>query len=608
MTNEELNEYIKHYLEKDKTRRAIMLSGAWGTGKSFYIQNILKPYLDQSDTKLVVVSLYGLKDLGELNKAIYLEIRAKALAKKSEKLSAGKLIGKTIIKGVASFFNVDLSMSEEDLQRLYASIDLSGKLIILEDLERSSIDIFDILGFVNSLVEQDGVKVLLVANEDEILKYEDVQIHVPDENGKGQAIKTEKRLTEISERYLREKEKTVGDTIRFSGDIKDAMKSIMSLYKNPTFDAFLKDVDVLGKSKITYEIYEKIMQHEGIECENLRAFIYACQKTVDIFDSVDNKLDFRFAKHLFLSVVAFSLRKSKNSRLGWSGDSDYSPTLGTVQYPLSEYCYHNLMAQISDPKTLLNIEKRWIAQKELDEQQEKNNSCLRTIYYYFDQREADLINAIKNVKELLRKPYGVHPSQYVKLAAHIITIKHILGCDEEVDECKKLILENIRKTTEEVAIHEFSMYRDVALSKEAALEIESFGEEASRSADIKEMNLFDFDYSIGHLNEFCKMVQEKRDFFISRRAFARKIDNKKLVGLLPQCTAEHISEIRGLYLTVYSFSNIDEFFMDDRDALIDLKDRLCEFKNTAGNFDKIQHLQLQCFINNLNAILANLHA
>ena len=43
MKNVELNEYIRHYLEEDKTKSAIMLSAPWGTEKSYYIHaNILK--------------------------------------------------------------------------------------------------------------------------------------------------------------------------------------------------------------------------------------------------------------------------------------------------------------------------------------------------------------------------------------------------------------------------------------------------------------------------------------------------------------------------------------------------------------------------------------
>ena len=45
MTNGDLNQFILHYLTKDKTHSAIMLTGSWGTGKSYYIQNVLVPFL-----------------------------------------------------------------------------------------------------------------------------------------------------------------------------------------------------------------------------------------------------------------------------------------------------------------------------------------------------------------------------------------------------------------------------------------------------------------------------------------------------------------------------------------------------------------------------------
>ena len=176
MDFEQLNNTIKNYLDNDKTNSGIMLTGECASGKSYYIRNELLPYIEKDgDKKCIVVSLYGISDIAEINKNIYLELRAKMLSKKSEKISSGKLIAKTIVKGVTSFFGVDLSVSEKDLNNLYSSVDLTGKLIVLEDVERSSIDIKERLGYVNSLVEQDGVKVLLVANEQEIYKYEEIE-------------------------------------------------------------------------------------------------------------------------------------------------------------------------------------------------------------------------------------------------------------------------------------------------------------------------------------------------------------------------------------------------------------------------------------------------
>lgn len=49
MNNQELNEYIKHYLKEDKTKSAIMLNAPWGTGKSYYIINTLRPYLESEE-------------------------------------------------------------------------------------------------------------------------------------------------------------------------------------------------------------------------------------------------------------------------------------------------------------------------------------------------------------------------------------------------------------------------------------------------------------------------------------------------------------------------------------------------------------------------------
>ena len=44
MNRAEMNKFIADYLQNDKTTFAMMLSGKWGTGKSFYIKSELKEY------------------------------------------------------------------------------------------------------------------------------------------------------------------------------------------------------------------------------------------------------------------------------------------------------------------------------------------------------------------------------------------------------------------------------------------------------------------------------------------------------------------------------------------------------------------------------------
>lgn len=271
MTQEKLNEYILQYIKEDKTKSAIMLTGDWGTGKSHYILNNMVPFLMHEENgkhESIIVSLYGLKETLEISRSIYMECRAKFLKNKSEKLATGMFIGKTVIKGLAGRFGFDFSQADEDMTQLYESVNLSGKLIVLEDLERSSINILDVLGYVNSLTEQDDVKVLLVANENEIIKKETKTRK--NEKGKDESYQD---YTEETEKYLRIKEKTVSDTIHFEEDWESATKQIIEMFNNETLNRFANSETAKDVSEIMFLC----------SSYNLRSFIFACQKTVDIY-------------------------------------------------------------------------------------------------------------------------------------------------------------------------------------------------------------------------------------------------------------------------------------------------------------------------------------
>ncbi len=67
MTYDKMNHFILNYIKNDITGRAIMLSGEWGSGKSYYIKNTLKPFIEEHcKHKCVIVSLYGISNLSEI--------------------------------------------------------------------------------------------------------------------------------------------------------------------------------------------------------------------------------------------------------------------------------------------------------------------------------------------------------------------------------------------------------------------------------------------------------------------------------------------------------------------------------------------------------------
>ena len=172
MTYDDMNSFILNYLKNDITGRAIMLSGEWGSGKSYYVKTKLKSFLENKDNdrhKCVIVSLYGFSDTSEISKAIYMELRTIKKSSSSEAANTakavGKIIGKTVFNGLVSKIGFDIGgISDGDLKKVYESIDLTDKLIVLEDIARTQIDIIELLCYINNMCENNGVKVLLVTN------------------------------------------------------------------------------------------------------------------------------------------------------------------------------------------------------------------------------------------------------------------------------------------------------------------------------------------------------------------------------------------------------------------------------------------------------------
>ncbi len=68
---------------------------------------------------------------------------------------------------------------------------------------------------------------------------------------------------------------------------------------------FEKDAD---KNELIGEV-EVIMNQE--KSYNLRSFIFACQKTEDILEKFDSNINYEFKKSIFLSNVAFCLKRKK---------------------------------------------------------------------------------------------------------------------------------------------------------------------------------------------------------------------------------------------------------------------------------------------------------
>ncbi len=581
MTNEKLNEYIKHYFEEDKTKSAIMLTGNWGSGKSHYINTNLLPFLmEDGKSRGIVVSLYGIKDISEISKSIYLELRTKMLRSNNEAVTAGKLLAKTVAKGVTSFWGIDLSASENEMKKLYESVDLSDKLVVLEDIERSQIDILEILGYVNNLVEQDGIKVLLVANEAELLEYEEIASDNTTE-------KREWRLTKKSLRYLKAKEKTISDTITFTGDYFSAIHNIITDFKDKHLSLFLEE-------KYIQEICELLRSCEN---ENLRTFIYACQKTADILSIIEDLVEFDDKRTIFYSIIIFAKRIKAGKFPKWEGTEWLSTDLGSNSFPLYFFCYEYIRWQEfeieSVTATIAEHKKMKLYQHHA------NDPDLDILRTYYIQPENAVLNALNNIVIKLQDPDAIPFYEYGNLAFYFVVCGDLLEFD--YSDAKSSMIKNIHEKGSEVDGD--MLFLSVGKIENVSHEqlFKTFKEDLLQA--IKDSNKVDSDeitYSPEDISEYYTYVAKNRLLIQSKRRYMSTFDIDQLEAMIFACTAEQLQDVRGILFAVYRYCQKGDFIEADIDFMTELKHRIeMKMKNSDLVTDRIILLQLRYLCDNL---------
>lgn len=600
MNDHEYNLYIENYLKNDKTKSAIMLIAPWGMGKSYYIQNSLIPHLEHDgDKKCVVVSLYGLNDIKEISKAIYFELRVKKIGSKNEKFEAGKIVAKTLLKNGLSTVGIDLSVKEEDLEKLYTSIDLSDKLIILEDLERSGISIKQVLGYVNNLVEQDGAKVLLVANENEVKDLEEKI--TKDKEGKDT---TKWVYTAETEEYLKIKEKTVSDTILYLCDFDAAIENILKIFADPNLNTCLEEKGTHGKALIVNEI-RSVMADVGVY--NLRSLIFACQKTVDIFLNYKNSLDIVYFKHVLLGNLAFSLRLKSNDDLKW-GEKTNPNSLGTSKYPLYKFCYDYIKYQELDVSEIKSNQETFIERKEYEKKQQETNTALSILYDFPNQKSVILGCAVEMVRDELKDGTVIPVIQYGKLANYLIAVRSLLDTPDIIDECKTIMLENLKKVThrdgrilDRLRFHDsFSFWDDIQVT-----EYNTFIQEMSSVFQSNAFSYIKEDDPLEYLQKIAELMCDRESDVRQSKSFMDKIDIDKILVGLEKATATQVSDFRRGFLSTYGIANIYDFLPNDKDALVTLQAGVQRLLDSNKGADKIVRLQYLWLIGNIETAIKN---
>ena len=211
--NRHIFNFLKYYVKlPHNPNYALMLNGAWGIGKTHLITKFLDDELKENQP-YIYVSLYGLISSDQIAEAIFRK-RFPIIDNKGTKLAG--VAAKTAMK----HFNLvpDLKITD------FTGTDRT-KLYVFDDLERTQMPTQEALGFINQLVEHDGCKVVIIANESEI----------NDQKCNGEE-------NERKNQYLRIKEKLIGKTLVVQPSLEDALEHFINqVPKTKTRDFYNKN-------------------------------------------------------------------------------------------------------------------------------------------------------------------------------------------------------------------------------------------------------------------------------------------------------------------------------------------------------------------------------
>ena len=236
--NKHIEEYLDYYFDGKKNfEHAVLLNGAWGSGKTWFIKQYLEKKEDQGK-RICYVSLNGIAKTSDIDDAIFKCIHP-VLASKGAKL-AGQILKGAIKATIKVDFNGD-SKSDGSVNTTIPDIKLPDYLKIndnfilaFDDLERCKLKIEEVLGYINYFVEQENIKTLIISNETEIQE---------------------------NESFLAIKEKLIGTTFNYTEDQKLAIKSILGEVSNDELKEHLI---------VSIDLITQIFNQVGYQ--NLRSF------------------------------------------------------------------------------------------------------------------------------------------------------------------------------------------------------------------------------------------------------------------------------------------------------------------------------------------------
>lgn len=478
MTEKQITEEILRYLKDESYNYAVLIDGEWGSGKTFFVNNSLTKAINKQEANLNTnrsvkyISLYGCKDMADVQENIAWSFAEDARKKIKNRMKWGTTVEKVssnILLSSQKIGNVIMKkfLPEASLYKISSDwLNLGSFIFIFDDLERCDCPVNEVFGFLNELVEHENTKVIIIANEKELMTIADTQslelqyylalderVQWPktDEDNVWSVICKKPEgisLTELEKRrsllfpveesgdYCRIREKLIGVTLKYDPNIPEIISQIIetSNYEN----------SIKGLLRAKKESFESTMEY--YHHRNLRTFQFFLSKVTYLLGQLKNiEINQEYYEAISNQVISETFMQAVRFKSNYQPPKDNYTWLSIEQ----DTNFHSVKQYVEsgtyDYKNYENEVLKYQNELKADVFSDDPYYLLYRQYYYQTQEWCEE-QLDKMIKQLKTNKYPI--SLYGKI---IMAIQRLidLGFDEQyMNEAKKWMLENISNSGE----------------------------------------------------------------------------------------------------------------------------------------------------------------
>ena len=616
LTEEQIKKELNDYIYNVNIKYATLLNGAWGSGKTYFIKKFIneleKKYLkDKKNKKPIYISLYGLSSISEIKNKILLS-----------------LIKKESVKKILPFFNLGLEIgsdlvesktfiqkSNHKLEKIIeAFFKIDNLIIFFDDLERCNININSILGYINELVEHNNAKVIIVADENKIgktnyqnnleLKYlialsNNFKIENKNEKSnnslfsqdindtklqftKDDIIERSKYICSEDSIYSEIKEKLIGKIIYYRSNINNIYDKFS--------DDIIKDSDARNTAKNNKEKFLKLIEEE--KYYNLRTVQFIFQTFDRLATETLNIIEINDIKNIYLNdlfyycaVKLLQIKQGENS-YNWEANQEF----GTIYLgnELRNYIYKNFVVGFrfvddyldssyidkEKLKIVLNDYKKMI----INEIENPNDPLYKLNNWYIKSENELKLIIDQLIVKITNNDYDL--DLYSKIVNCLSHIEEMDICKSKIKNAIFLLEENIKKGIvkgkySEDRIYDGSLKTSEIYNKNIK-NIKRLIAEMEESNDISYINnMFLKDDWGRQLKDYCDANISK---FLDNKSFANILNINQIILNIKNKDIEQIYEFWYGLQKIYDFSNLKDYYSNDKKILTEFKNKLCTLK------------------------------